>query len=135
MKKRTVWLSLFLGLAVIATAQDEAAYKTWMKSMPGTMAEMNKNAKAGDWKAVAPDAKKAEEVFTKSAEFWTKKGGGDDAVTMSKEAAAAAAKLSAAASSGDAAGAEAALKAVGGSCRGCHTAHRDKAEDGSYKIK
>ena len=135
MKKRTLCLSLFLGVAAIASAQDEAAYKTWMKSLPGTMTEMNKNAKAGDWKAVAPDAKKAEEVFTQSAAFWTKRGGGDDAAGWSKDAAAAAAKLSAAASSGDAAGAEAGLKAVSGSCRGCHTAHREKAEDGSYKFK
>lgn len=135
MTKRTLCLTAFLGLAVIAPAQDEAAYKTWMKSLPPTMAEMNKNAKAGDWAAVAPDAKKVETVFTQSAEFWTKKGGGDDAAGWSKDAAAAAAKLSAAASSGDAAGADAALKAVSGSCRGCHAVHRDKADDGSYKIK
>jgi cytochrome c556 len=134
MKKRTLLLSLFLGLCTIGFAQDEDVYKPWMKATAGSVGSIRKSIEAKTWDAVVPEAKKLEDVFGKSAEFWTKKGV-TDAAGWSKDAQAASAKLAAASASGDVEGATAAFKLVSGSCKGCHEAHREKLADGSYKIK
>jgi cytochrome c556 len=134
MKKKTALLSLFLGICTLALAQDDDAYKALMKSLPPAVGGMRKNLEAKDHAAVAAEAKKVETAFGQSAEYWTKKGV-TDAAGWSKDAQAAAAKVAAAATAGDAEGATAALKGVTGSCKGCHDAHREKAADGSYKIK
>src|SRR4051812_3280443 len=99
MKKKALLLSLFLGVCTMGWAQDEDAYKGWMKSLPGTVGGIRKNLEAKSLEAVAADAKKVEEVFAHSAEFWTKKGGAD-AAGWSKDAQAAAAKTAAAAAAG-----------------------------------
>jgi cytochrome c556 len=134
MKKLTLSLSLILGLCSLGFAQDEDAYKSWMKATPGHVGGIRKNLEAKAHDAVVTDAKKLENIFGQSAEFWTKKGV-SDAAGWSKDAQAAAAKLATAAAAGDADGAAAAFKSVTGSCKGCHEAHRDKLADGSYKLK
>jgi cytochrome c556 len=134
MKKKALLLSLFLGVCAMGWAQDEDAYKGWMKAAPAAVGGIRKNLEAKSLDAVVVDAKKLEDIFGQSAEFWTKKGGAD-AAGWSKDAQAAAAKVASAAAAGDADGAAAAFKAVTGSCKGCHDAHREKVADGSYKIK
>ncbi len=134
MKKRTLLLSLFLGVCAIGLAQDDDAYKAWMKSVPPAVGGIRKNLEAKSNEAVVPDAKKLEDVFSKSAEYWTKKGV-TDAAGWSKDAQMAAAKVATAAAAGDTDGAMAAMKGVTGSCKGCHETHREKLADGSYKIK
>jgi hypothetical protein len=134
MKKRTLVVSLFLGLTAMAWAQDEDAYKGWMKATAPAVGAVRKNLEAKANDAVAADAKKLEEIFAHSAEFWTKKGV-TDAAGWSKDAQAAAAKTATAAAAGDTEAAAAAFKGVTTSCKGCHDVHREKAADGSYKMK
>src|SRR3954468_23929215 len=134
MKKRTLLLSLFLGACVIGLAQDDDAFRAGMKALPGSVGGMRKNLEAKSNDAVVADAKKVEAIFGQSAEYWTKKGV-TDAAGWSKDAQAAAAKVASTAAAGDTEGATAALKGVTGSCKGCHEAHREKADDGSYKFK
>jgi cytochrome c556 len=134
MKKKALLLSLFLGVCTMGWAQDEDAYKGWMKALPGTVGGIRKNLEAKSLEAVVGDAKKLEEIFGHSAEFWTKRGGAD-AAGWSKDAQAAAAKVASAAAAGDADGAAAAFKGVTGSCKGCHDAKREKLADGSYRFK
>ena len=134
MKKTALLLLLFLGICAMGLAQDEDAYRGWMKAAPPAVGGIRKNLEAKSMEAVIDDAKKLEHIFGQSAEFWTKKGGAD-AAGWSKDAQAAAAKVASAAAAGDAEGAAAAFKTVTGSCKGCHEAHREKLADGSYKIK
>src|SRR4051812_33465132 len=108
MKKKTLLLSLFLGACAIGLAQDDDAYKTWMKSLPGSVGGMRKNLEAKSNDAAAADAKKVEAVFAQSAEYWTKKGV-TDAAGWSKDAQTAAGKVAAAAAAGDTEGATTAL--------------------------
>jgi len=80
MKKKALLLSLFLGVCTtMGWAQDEDAYKGWMKALPGTVGGIRKNLEAKSLEAVVGDAKKLEEIFGHSAEFWTKRGGADAA--------------------------------------------------------
>ncbi|MEO8131131.1 MAG: hypothetical protein ABI822_28795, partial [Bryobacteraceae bacterium] len=111
MKRKALLLSLILGVCATGWAQDEDAYKGWMKALPGTVGGLRKNLEAKSLDAVVGDAKKLEEIFGHSAEFWTKRGGAD-AAGWSKDAQAAAAKVASAAASGDAEGAAAAFKGV-----------------------
>jgi cytochrome c556 len=65
--------------------------------------------------------------------FWRQR---DSAVAVQSaiEGKAAAAMLASAAYAGDEAQAQAAFKTLGGTCRSCHNAHREKLPDGKYRL-
>ena len=122
---------LLLSLAV--WAQDDAEYQSWMKSNnPVASLRMNLMAKSGD--AAAADAKKLQDTFAKVHAYWQKKNVSDatqfamDAESGFKEVG----ELAAAAKFDEA---SAALMKTQANCGGCHMAHREKAADGSWKIK
>ena len=135
MKKRTAatLLCLATALATMALA-DDAEFQGWMKKTGGTVGKLRKEVEAKAYSDVATDANALAEVF-KSVEGYFAKSHTDDAVTMSQASQAAAKKLAEAASAGNADETAAALKAVQGSCGGCHNAHREKLPEGGYKIK
>ena len=72
--------------------------------------------------------------FAKIEAFWTAKKV-DDAVALAKTAAKGAADLEIAAKAKNDEGITAASTAIGGTCSGCHTAHREQLPDKSYEIK
>ena len=59
----------------------------------------------------------------------------DDAVKIADDSAAAATATAAAAKAGDWDKVKSSWGTVNGGCKGCHDKHREKLEDGSYKIK
>ena len=114
-------------------AQDEAAYEKEMKSMDQHAGVLRKlQAKTGD--EAASNAEQLVRLYASTHQFWARRNV-EDAVKWAEEGKAAATELAAAAKAGDAAKAEAAFKALGGTCRSCHTAHREKLPDGTYRIK
>ena len=72
---------------------------------------------------VATEAKSMEESFAKIEDYWTKKGAAD-ATGFAKQAVAASADIAKAGAEGDFAAASTAMMALGGTCGGCHMAHR-----------
>ncbi len=76
---------------------------------------------AKDAAAVTDNAKKMAEAFDSIAKFWAAKHK-DDAVKFAETARDNATKLGSATSDADQA---AALQAIGGTCRGCHTVYRN----------
>lgn len=126
-------LSVFL-LSSIMYAQDEAALRSAMKQIGPTCGGVGKKIAAKDGSAAA-DAKQLAEWFNGGvAAFWHAKHA-EDAVTMSKTAATeftAVSKL-VGESKWDEAGAS--FKKALATCGGCHGAHREKAADGSWKVK
>jgi len=126
-------LAALLGLGVVACAQDEADLQKWMKTTGGEFGALRKiESKTGP--DAAASAEKIAVIYDQMKGFWEKRQV-DDAVKMSTDGKAAALELASAAKAGDGDKAAAAFKTVGGTCQGCHTAHREKAADGSYKIK
>ena len=114
-------------------AQDEAALQTGMKGMDKHAGVIRKlPTKTGD--EVASNAEELVKLYGSMHQFWVQRNV-EDAVKWTDEGKAAATELAAAAKAGDTAKAESAFKAVGGTCRSCHTAHREKLPDGTYKIK
>ena len=122
-----------IALGLTAFAQD-AEYQAWMKSVGATAGSLRKNLEAKNGDGASADAKKLADVFSQVHDYWHKKGV-DDATATAKDASANFKAVGELASAGkfDDAGAE--LKKAMSSCGGCHSKHREKASDGSWKIK
>jgi cytochrome c556 len=124
------YLILFAICAGIVSAQDEATYQGWMKSVPPQINAVKAAIMASDNAKVAEEANKLSDTFQKVADFWQGRMK-DDAVTMAK-AARDAAKEAAQAKTADAQ--NAAVTKVQGTCGGCHRVYREGTA-GNFKIK
>jgi cytochrome c556 len=75
-------------------------------------------------------------IYEAQKSFWAKRGNGfEDAAKWADEGHAIAMEFASAAKAGDAAKAGSAFQKLGGTCKQCHDAHREKLADGTYKIK
>ena len=135
MKRLSIAVLFLAGaLAAGAYADDQADFVAWMKTTGGTMGKLRKEVDAKAFSDVAKDAATLEGVFKHVAEYFAKTNTAD-AVESAHAAAAASKKLADAANASNADDAAASLKAIGGTCGGCHMAHREKLPEGGYKIK
>ena len=121
-------------LTPLAFAQDEADFKTWMKTTAATMGSLRKNLEAKQAADVANDAQKVADIYKQVGAFFAK-AHADDAVAIAKNGETAANDLVTAANAGNLEQAAAGAKTLGGTCGPCHMAHREKLEAGGYKIK
>jgi hypothetical protein len=129
----THWISAMILTASLALAQDEAALRSAMKQIGPATGALGKKIAAKDASAAA-DAKKLAEWFGPVEQFFKAKMA-DTGVNFAKTAStefAAAGKL-AGEGKWDEAGAT--FKKATGTCSGCHGMHREKAADGSWKVK
>jgi hypothetical protein len=115
MRRASILIVSFAVLAALSHAQDDAEYKTWMKSVPPSVGAVRS---AADNAAASADAAKLADTFDKVATFW-KARNADDAVKLAETARDAAKAV--ASGSGDKADH---LKAIQGTCGPCHMAHR-----------
>jgi hypothetical protein len=110
--------------AALAGAQDDAVYVTAMKavnsSAGGRMSPLRTAIENKDVAAAAAEAKKVEAGFETILAYWTAKKT-DDAIQLSTTARDAAKTI---AEAKDADAQAAALPALMGTCRGCHSTHR-----------
>jgi cytochrome c556 len=121
---------LFAVSAAMLSAQDDAAYSAWMKSVPPQVNAIKAAIMGNDKAAVKTESNKLADTFQQVADFW-KKRMKDDAVKMA-EATRDAAKEVAAAPDADAQ--NAAVAKVQATCGGCHRVYREGSA-GNYKIK
>ncbi len=130
-------LKVGLLLAVLSVGcllgQDEAQFPGWMKTVGGNMGATKKalEAKSAD---AAASALKVSDAFDKVHGFYKAKAVAD-AEQGAATAKAAAADVARFAQAGDFEKASTAFATLGGTCKGCHEAHREKASDGTYKMK
>jgi hypothetical protein len=110
--------STLFAFAVLAGAQDDAQYQTWMKSLPPSVAAIRS---APDNAAAAPAATKLADTFNQVAAFWKTRNAAD-AVQFAENARDAAKAIA------DGMGDKAAnLTKIQAQCGGCHMAHRGGA--------
>src|SRR5258707_4283532 len=133
-KTLTFALAFTLVAAIPLIAAGEQDHPKWMKAVKQASDNTKKGIEAKDADAVAKEAKTLADNYKTIGAFYTDRGTAD-AAEMCKKAASSIADLSAAAEAKDFEKASASLKALMGSCAGCHKAHREKGEDGMYKIK
>jgi mono/diheme cytochrome c family protein len=105
-----------------------------MKTAGATSGSLRKNLDAKNGEAASADAKKLQEVFEQVHDFWHKKNV-DDAMRFAMGARDGFGEVAEQASAGKFDDASATLKKTTANCGGCHAAHREKAADGSWKIK
>ncbi len=120
--------------AAALSAQDDAEYQTWMKTAGATAGSLHKNLDAKNAEAAAADAKKLQDIFSQVHEYWMKKDVADATkFAMSASDGFGSVAADAAASKFDEA--SAAMKTTSANCGGCHSAHREKLPDGTFKMK
>lgn len=105
-----------------------------MKSTAAAAGSLNKNltAKAGD--AAATDAKTLSDNMSKVVAYWQAKNM-SDAVKFAQDAKAGFAQVGDLAAAGKFDDAAAAMKTAQANCGGCHTAHRERSPDDTFKMK
>ena len=123
----------FCAAVGLMSAQEDAEFSKSMKTIGKNMnalkgMEMKTGPEAADSAAKIAAAYKVTEAY------WTKNNV-TDAAKWTQEASGFADDLAAAAKAGEQEKAAAAYKSLGGTCKGCHDAHREKVGEGSYKIK
>ena len=126
--------TLLMGAVLWAQSDDFAEYQGWMKSNAATVADLNKNLTAKDGAAAHTDVRKLQENLAMVMAYWQSRNV-NDGVRFALDATYGLAQVGVLASQGKFDDAAAALKTAQGNCAGCHMAHRDKAADGSFKIK
>jgi cytochrome c556 len=132
--KLSIWMHGTLAAALLAAsptliaAEDPSPQQVkWMKDLGALTGKIRK----GD--DVEASAKQIAATFKEFEGFWSKRS--ETGAKSSKEGQEFAAAIAKAAAAGDTAGVGAASKQLGGTCRSCHDAHREKISDTEYKIK
>jgi cytochrome c556 len=134
MKRSLLLFGCMGALCLTALAQDDAAYQGWMKTIGGTGGSLRKNLDAKNGDGAAADAGKLKETMALVEDYWKKKGV-DDAAKIAVTAEESYGEVATMASAGKFDEASASLKKAGATCGACHSVHREKAADGTYKIK
>jgi cytochrome c556 len=131
--------SIKLGIPVLLVSvlalpgQENGELEAWMKATGASLGVLRKLEKKTGPEAVA-QAEKIGGIYENMIGFWRQRNA-EDAVKLSTEGKAAAVELASAAHADDADKAAAAFNRLGGTCKGCHDAHREKTPEGKYKIK
>jgi hypothetical protein len=134
MKRALSLAACLIAFGMIALTQEEADYQKWMKTTGATAGSLRKNLESKNSDGAAADAKKLQATFQQVHDFWHKRGV-DDAMKLAMDAGSGFKEVGELASAGKFDDASATLKKTTGACAGCHNAHREKASDGSWKIK
>ena len=130
--KKGIVAAVLLTLGVLMLAA-ETELSAEMKNLEAAFTTLRKPDAASGRQAV----RKAEQIgvaYENMIEFWRQRKA-EDAVKWSEAGKASALQLATAMSSGDAERVAVAMKTLGGTCRSCHEAHREKLSDGRYRIK
>jgi hypothetical protein len=135
MKRTTIAMAIGVALLVgVAFAHDHEEFEGWMKITNASFGSLRKTVEAKQGPETAASAEKLVGVF-EHVQAHFEDHHMEDGVNFAKTGRDAAKDLASAANSGNWEKASVDLKAIGGTCQGCHTAHREKLPDGSYKMK
>jgi cytochrome c556 len=117
-----------------ADAIDEKQFQKHMKSVGKAAKEFKGNFEGKKAEAIEKDATTVAEAYKAMATLF-KARNADDAVKLSEDSATAATATAAAAKAGEWDKVKSSWATVSQNCKSCHDKHRQKLDDGSYKIK
>ena len=115
------------------TAEEEA-YQKIMKQVGSSNAALRKGMEASDVKLASEHAVLLRQSFSEAEAFW-KKRSRNDAVTWSQDAKKLSDTIHRAAAAGKWDEVKTAATTLGQTCQSCHAAHRERFDDGSFRIK
>jgi cytochrome c556 len=113
---------------------DEEAFQKIMKQVGSANAAMRKGMEASDVKLAAENAVTLRQAFNEVESFW-KKRSRNDAVTWAQDAKKLSDTIHRAAVAGKWDEVKTSATTLGQACQSCHTAHRERFDDGSFRIK
>ena len=129
-----VGAAALFGLTVLANEKPPEVYSKAMKDINAANLGLRAAVTAKDYDGVARQAAAFKAGFGVAEQFWTAKRT-DDAIAAARAGAKAATDLQAAAVAKNDEGIAAAQRALGSTCMGCHSAHRERLPDGTFEIK
>lgn len=126
-----------LGLVAFAAEKPPEDYQKAMKDLSAFSQGVPKAAAAADFDGVAKLAESAKSALSVVQAYWLKRTdpSAGAAATTAQSGVKFAADLGVVAGLKSREGVEYSAKLITDSCAGCHTAHREKAADGSCEIK
>jgi hypothetical protein len=129
-------LALQAGQAPMAktSISSEEDYSKNMKEVGAQNTALRKAITSASEADVAASAAKLETIFKDVQAYWENKKV-DDAATAAKNAVAASQAIAKATAAHDMPAATAASQTLAAQCMTCHTAHRERLPDGSFKMK
>jgi cytochrome c556 len=113
---------------------DEEAFQKIMKQVGTANAALRKGIEASDVKLATENAVQLRQAFTETESFW-KKRHRNDAITWAQDAKKLSDTIHRAAAAGKWDEVKASATTLGQACQSCHTAHRERFDDGSFRIK
>ena len=125
---------IFAGVVTLAQTPEEQEYDKWMKTVQATMGSIRTNLQGQKKDETAQDAATLVATFKNVEKFWVARKK-DDAVDFAKKAGAVAAEVETAAKAGDFEKAGTTLRGIAVFCTGCHTAYRERYDDGTFRAK
>ncbi len=123
-----------IAMIVHAAEKPSADYQKAMKDLGGIVGALTKPGASEDFELAKQASITAKDAFGVAEKYWSTRGDAE-AVKLAKAGAKAALDLNVVAGLSSPEGVEAAMKDMTETCTPCHTAHREKAEDGSFQIK
>lgn len=136
MNVAVIGMAVVLGMGIVrAFEKPSADYVAAMKGINTGNQQVRAHVTAKDYAALEADAAMLKPFVETAGKYWMDKKV-DDAIKMSMDLGKAVTDLGVAAKAKNDDGIAAAQKGIGGSCMGCHTAHRTpRGADGTYEIK
>lgn len=124
-----------VGLALVpAAAQDEKDHPPQMKAIGANMKILKSTLESKNQGEATAAATKVHEAFAETKKYWVAKNI-QDGQEWSDTALAGAKMVSDGAGTGDWTKVSDGVSKLGGTCKTCHDAHRERLPDGTYKIK
>ncbi len=113
---------------------EEIAFDAVMKKVNPAVGEVRKGLEAGDVATTRREAENLAGLFKTTEQFFLARKT-EDAVRWAREAATLAESIASQATSGNVDGARSTVTRLQTLCQSCHTAHRERDEDGQYRIR
>jgi hypothetical protein len=133
--------AVIVALPIRAAEKPPESFQKAMQDIGASNAEVRKDAKTIEGSGAYPDytlldndIARLRPAFITVLAFWTEKKQ-DDAVKLAQTALKAVEDLEKAGKEKNYDSLMLAVNALGGTCGPCHTAHRERKEDGSFEIK
>jgi cytochrome c556 len=117
-----------------AQANPPEMYVQAMKEIQAAAQAVNQIPKTQDFKAASQAAAKARTAFLYVQGFWTERKA-TDAAELAAAGAKAAGDIVVAADLSSTEGVDYSAKEMNATCMACHTAHRERKDDGTFTIK
>jgi hypothetical protein len=131
------WCLLAIAITaetLVSVSAQSRPYNVIMKDVAAASGALRKSVEGSDFAASAEQARRLEQLFKETEDFWTRFKT-KDAIDAAAGARELAASIAASASVKDASKMKTAASGLGRFCTMCHDSHREQMPDKSYRIK